>query len=90
MMINVYIPTDQGSKITELMSAMTEQSRHVSENKLNSAKRCVSIALADWLQQCSPHAVTSVKPDKEPIVQDQIKLHTQLTPKNTQLYAKGR
>ncbi len=51
MTINAYIPTDRGGKITELMSAMTEQSRHVSENKLNSAKRSVSNVLAEWLQQ---------------------------------------
>ena len=85
----MYIPTDQGSKITELMSAMTEQSWYISENKLNSAKWSVSTALADWLQQCSPYMVTSVKPDKEPIVQYQIKLHTQLTPKKYSTLCKG-
>ena len=89
MMINAYIPTDRGSKITELMSAMTDQSRHVSENKLNSAKRSVSSALAEWLQQCSPNAVISVKPDKEPDVQYQIKLHTSLTPKKYSTLCEG-
>ena len=89
MRINAYIPTDRGSKITELMSAMTDQSWHVSENKLNSAKRSVSSALAEWLQQCSPNAVISVKPDKEPDVQYQIKLHTSLTPKKYSTLCEG-
>ena len=79
MTINAYIPMDRTVKITELMRAMTEQSRHVCENKLNSAKRTVSSALADWLHMCSPKLVTSVHPSKEPDVQDKFKLHTTLT-----------
>jgi hypothetical protein len=79
MTINACIPMDRTVKITELMRAMTEQSRHVCENKLNSAKRTVSSALADWLHMCSPKLVTSVHPSKEPDVQDKFKLHTTLT-----------
>jgi hypothetical protein len=89
MTINAYIPIDHSVKITELMKAVTEQSRHLSENKLNSAKLTVSSALAEWLLQCSPDAVITVKPDKEPVHEYQITLHTALTPKKYYNLFKG-
>jgi hypothetical protein len=37
MTVNVYVPIDRTVKITELTKFLTEQSKHVSDNKLNSA-----------------------------------------------------
>jgi hypothetical protein len=81
MTVNVYVPIDRTVKIIELTRSMTEQSRHVSENKLNSAKRTVSTVLADWHHKCSPDKVTNVPSNKEPIIHDIFKLHISLSPR---------
>ena len=81
MTVNVYVPIDRTVKITELTKFLTEQSKHVSDNKLNSAKRTVSTVLVDWLQKCSPDKVTNVPINKESGLEDTFKLQISLSTK---------
>ncbi len=85
-----YIPTLPVKEIDKIMEVTRTQSQYVSENKLNSATRILSIMLSDWLTLCSKATDGQAK-NKKLQIDHKIQLQKFMDEKhNTRLHEKKR